>query len=157
MCFINGNNINFTIKTIIFLIVFCRYETWCFALREEHRLRVFKNRVLRRIFERKREKANGGLRNVDNEVLNNQHSSLNIIRVNKCKMMRCAGHVELLKEVINSYRILIRRPESNRPPERPRRSWEGRTGYETMGRIYLVQNKDQLQAIVNTAMNCQIS
>jgi hypothetical protein len=63
-------------------------ETWSLILREEQRLRVFENRVLRRIFGPKRDEAIGGWRRLHNEELNDLHSSPNIIRVIKPRRMR---------------------------------------------------------------------
>jgi hypothetical protein len=62
-------------------------ETWTLTLREEHRLRVSENRVLRRIFGPKREEVAGGWRRVHNEELHNLYASPNIIRVIKSRMM----------------------------------------------------------------------
>jgi hypothetical protein len=58
------------------------------TLREEHRLRVFENRVLRRIFGRKREEVTGGWRRLHTEELHNLYSSPNIIRMIKSMRMR---------------------------------------------------------------------
>jgi hypothetical protein len=58
----------------------CRNETWSLTLREEHRLRVFENRVLRRIFGPKRDEVTGVWRKLRNEELHNLYSSPNIIK-----------------------------------------------------------------------------
>jgi hypothetical protein len=68
-------------------------ETWSLTLREEHRLRVFENRVLRRIFGLKRHEVAGGWRKLHNEELRNLFSSPNIIRMIKSRRIRWAGHV----------------------------------------------------------------
>jgi hypothetical protein len=68
-------------------------ETWSLTLREEHRLRVFENRALRRFFEPKRDEVTGGWRKIHNEELHNLYSSLSIIIMIKSRMMRWAGHV----------------------------------------------------------------
>jgi hypothetical protein len=73
-------------------------KTWSLTLREEQRLRVFKNRVLRRIFGPKRDEATGEWRTLHNEELNDLYSSPNIIRVIKSRRMRWAGHVALWGE-----------------------------------------------------------
>jgi hypothetical protein len=63
------------------------------TLREEHRLRVFENRGLRRTFELKRDEVTGGWRKLYNEELHSLYSSPSIIRVIKARRMRWAGHV----------------------------------------------------------------
>ena len=68
-------------------------ETWSLTLREEHRLRVFENRVLRRILGPKRDGAARQRRKLHNEGLNDLYSSSNIVRVIKSRRMRWAGHV----------------------------------------------------------------
>jgi hypothetical protein len=85
-------------------------ETWSLILREEQRLRAFENRVLRRIFGPKRDKATGEWRRLHNEELNDLYSSPNI-RVIKSRRMRWAGHVALMGEKRRAYRILVGRPE----------------------------------------------
>jgi hypothetical protein len=60
---------------------------------EEHRLRVFENRVLRRIFGQNRDEVTGGWRELHNEELHNLYSSSSIIKMIKSRRMRCTGHV----------------------------------------------------------------
>jgi hypothetical protein len=67
-------------KTIILPVVLYGCETWSLTLREEHRLRLFENRVLRRIFGPKRNEVTGEWRKLHNEELHNLYSSLDIIR-----------------------------------------------------------------------------
>jgi hypothetical protein len=93
------------------------------TLREEHRLRVFQNRVLKRIFEPKRDEVTGGWRKLHNEELHNLYSSPSIIRMIKSGRMRWAGHVARIREKRNAYRILVGNPEVKRPLGRPRRKW----------------------------------
>jgi hypothetical protein len=68
-------------------------ETWSLTLREEHRLRVFKNRVLRRLFGPKRNEVTGEWRKLHNEELRDLYSSPSIIRITQSRRMRWAGHV----------------------------------------------------------------
>jgi hypothetical protein len=80
-------------KTIILPVVLCGCETWSLTLREEHRLRVFENRVLRRTFGPKRDEVTGGWRKLHNEELRNLYPFPNIIRMIESSMMRLAWHV----------------------------------------------------------------
>jgi hypothetical protein len=66
-------------------------ETLSLSLREEHRLRVFENRVPRRIFGPKRDEVTGGWRKVHNEELHGLYSSPSIVRVIKARRMRWVG------------------------------------------------------------------
>jgi hypothetical protein len=81
------------------------------TLTEEQRLRVFENRVLRRIFGPKKDEATREWRRLHNEELNHLYSSTNIIRVTKSRSMRWAGHVARMGEKRDAYRILVGRPE----------------------------------------------
>jgi hypothetical protein len=91
---------------------------------EEHRLRVFENRVLRRIFGPKRDEVTGEWRKLPNGELHNLYSSPDIIRQIKSRRMRWAGHVTRMGEGRNVYRFLVGKPEGKRPLGRPRRRWE---------------------------------
>jgi hypothetical protein len=112
-------------KTIILLVVLYGCETWSLTLREEHILRVFENRVLRRIFGPKRDEVTKGWRKLQNEELHGLYSSLSIIRVIKARRTRWAGHVACMGEVRGAYNILVGKLEGRRPLGRPRRRWEG--------------------------------
>jgi hypothetical protein len=68
-------------------------ETWSLTVREEPKLRVFENRVLRRIFGPKRDGVTGRWRKLHNEELHNLHSSPSIIKIIKSKRLRWMGHV----------------------------------------------------------------
>jgi hypothetical protein len=78
-------------KTVILPVVLYGCEAWFLTLGEEHRLRVFENRVLRKIFGPKREE-DGSWRKLRNDELHNLYSSPNIVRVIKLRV-RWAGHV----------------------------------------------------------------
>jgi hypothetical protein len=99
----------------------CGCETWSVTLREEHRLRVFENRVLRGIFGPKRDGVTGEWRRLHDKELNDLYSSPNIIQVIKSRSMRWAGHVACVGEGRGAYRILVGSLEGRRPLGRPRR------------------------------------
>jgi hypothetical protein len=112
-------------KTVILPVVLYECETWSLILREEHRLRVFENRVLRRIFGPKREE-DGSWRKLHNDELHSLYSSPNIVRVIKSRRLRGEGR--------GFYRVLVVRPEEKRPLGRPRRRWEDNIKTRSMGR-----------------------
>jgi hypothetical protein len=85
---------------------------------------VFENRVLRRLFEVKRDEVIGGWRKLHNEELHNLYYSPSTIRIIKSRRMRWAGHVAGRGENRSAYRIFVGKPEGKRPLGRPRRRWE---------------------------------
>jgi hypothetical protein len=95
-------------------------ETWSLTLKEEHRLRVFENRVLRRIYGPKRDEITGEWRKVHNGELHILYSSADIIRQIKSRRMRWVGHVACMGEVRNLSRVLVEKPEGRRPLGRRR-------------------------------------
>ena len=109
---------------IILPLVLYGCETWSPTLREERRLKVFENRVLRRVFGPKRDEVTGEWRKLHNEELNDRYSSPNIVRVIKPRRIRWAGHVARMGEGRGVYRVLVGKPEGKRPLGRPRRRWE---------------------------------
>jgi hypothetical protein len=109
------------IIAIILPVVLYGCETWSLTLREEHRLRVFENRFLRRIFGPKRDEVTGEWRKMHNEELHNLYSSPDIIRQVKSTRMRWAGHVARMGDERKVYKVLVGKPEGKRPLGRPRR------------------------------------
>ena len=95
-------------------------ETWFLTLREEHRLKVFENKVLRKIFGAKRDETTGEWRTLHNAELHALYSSPNIIRNLKSRRLRWVGHVAHMEQSRNAYRVLVGEPESRRPLGRPR-------------------------------------
>jgi hypothetical protein len=85
-------------KTIILPVVLYGCETWSLTLREEHRLGMYENRVLRRIFGPKRDEVIGEWRKLHNEELHDLYSSPSIISIIKVRRMRWAGHVARMGE-----------------------------------------------------------
>jgi hypothetical protein len=108
-------------KIITLPVDLYRCETWSFTLKEKHRLRVFENRVLRRIFGPKRDEVTGEWRKLHSGELHNLYSSPDIIKEMKSRRMRWAGHVAGMGEGRNVYRVLVGKTEGKRPLERPRR------------------------------------
>ena len=99
-------------------------ETWSLTLREERRLRMFENWVLRRIFGPGRDEVTGEWRKLHNEELNGLYCSPNIVRVIRSRRMRWAGHVERIGERRGVYRVLVGKTEGKRPLGRPRHKWK---------------------------------
>ena len=111
-------------RTIILPIVLYGCETWALTLTEERRFRVFENRVLRRVFGRKRVEVTGEWRKLHSEELSDLYSLSNIVRVVKSRRMRWAGNVARLGEARVVHRVLVGKPEGKRPLGRPRRRCE---------------------------------
>jgi hypothetical protein len=91
------------------------------TLREEHKLRVFEKKVLRRTFRPRRDEVTGDWKKLHNEELHNLYFSPNIIRMIKSRRMRWAGHVARMGETRNAYWIVVGKPEVKRSLGRPRR------------------------------------
>jgi hypothetical protein len=126
-------------------------------LGEEHRLRVFENRVLRKIFGPRREEE-GSWRKLHNDELHSLYSSPNIVRVIKSRRMRWAGHEER-----SVYRFFVVRSEGKRLLEGPRRRWEDNIkmniweiGTDEANWIRLAQDRDQWRASNSTVMNLRV-
>jgi len=96
-------------------------ETWSLTLREERKLRIFENMVLRRLFEPRRDEVTGEGRRLHNEELNDLYSLPNIVRVIKSRRMGWAEHVARMCEERGAYRILVGKTEGKRPLGKPRR------------------------------------
>jgi hypothetical protein len=131
-------------------------------LREEHRLTVSENRVLRRIFGPKRE-VDVSWRKLHNDELHSLYSSPNIVRVIKSRRMRWVGHVAHMRDGRGVYRVLAGRPEGKRPVGRPRRRWEDNIkldlreiGIDRANWIQLAQDRVQWLTCVNTVMNLRV-
>jgi hypothetical protein len=139
-------------ETIILPVILCGCETCFLTLREEDRLCVFDNRMLRRIPGPKREEVVRGWIRLHNEELHNFYASPYIIRLIKSRM-RWAGHAACMGEMRNTYKILVRTPKVQRPTGRPRHRGEDnirmdlrKIGWEDVDWIHLAQDRECLQA-----------
>jgi len=140
-----------------------RAYTWSLTLREERRLKLFENRVLRKVFGPKRDEVTGEWRKLHNEELNYLYSLPNIVRVVKSRRMRWAGHVARMGEDIGVHRVLVGKPERKRPLGRPRRRWEdnikinlqevggGRGDWKE-----LAQDRDRWRGLVGTVRDFRV-
>jgi hypothetical protein len=115
------------------------------------------------IFGPKRDEATGEWRKVHSGELQNLYSSPDIIRQIKSRRMRWAGYVAHVGEGRNVYRVLVGKPEGERPLGRPRRRWEDgikmdlrEIGWGGVEWIHLAQDRDHSQAVVNVAINSRV-
>jgi hypothetical protein len=150
-------------KTIILPVVLYGCETWSLTLREEHRLRVFENSVLRRIFGPKRDEVTGEWRKMHNEELCDLYSSPSIIRIMKSRRMRWAGHAARMGEKRKAYSLLVGKPLGKRPLGRPRRRWVDNirmdlreVGWGDVDWIGLAQDRNRWRALVNSVFNLRV-
>ncbi|KAJ4431962.1 hypothetical protein ANN_20571 [Periplaneta americana] len=130
---------------------------------ENLKLRVFENKVLRKIFGAKRDEVTGEWRKLHNTELHTLYSSPDIIRNIKSRRLRWAGHVARMGESTNAYRMLVGRSEGKRLLGRPRRRWEDNIkmdlrelGYDDRDWINLAQNREQWRAYMRAAMNLRV-
>jgi hypothetical protein len=133
------------------------------TLREERRLRVFENRVLRRVFVPRRDEMTGEWRKLHNEELNELYSLPNIVRVVKSRRTRWAGNVARMGEERAVHRVLVGKPEGKRPLGRPRRRWEDniKMGVQEVGGgredwMELAQDRDGWRALVSTVKKLRV-
>jgi len=139
-------------------------ETWSLTLREESRLRVSENRVLRRVFRPKRDGVTGEWRKLHNEELNDLYYLPNIVRVVKSRRMRWAGHVARMGEDRGVHSVLVGKPEGKRPLGRPRRRWENNIKMDLQeverGRgdwLELPEDRDRWRALAGTVRDFRVS
>jgi hypothetical protein len=136
-------------------------ETWSLTLREEHRVRVFENRVLR-IFGPKRDEETGGWRKLHNEELHNLYSSPSIFRI-KSRRMIWAGNVARMGEKRYTYRIFVGKPEGKILLGRPGRRWVDNIkmdlreiGWDGVDWTDMAHDRDQWRALVNTVLKLRV-
>ena len=110
------------------------------TLGEEYRLKVFENRVLRRIFGPKRDEVTGEWIKLHSEELNDLYTSTNNVRVKTSRRMRWAGHVAPMGEMRGVCSVLVGKPEGKRPLGRPRLRWEDNIKMDVQDMIVGVLN-----------------
>jgi hypothetical protein len=124
---------------------------------------VLENRVLRRIFEPKRDQVTGELRKLHYKELHDLYFSPRIIRIIKSRRMRWSGHVARMGEKRNAYRLLVGKPDGRRPLGRPIRRWVdnirmdlGEVGWGDVDWIGLAQDRNRWRAVVNSILNLRV-
>jgi len=150
-------------RTIILPVVLYGCETWSLTLKEERRLRVFENRMLRKVFGPKRDEVTGEWRKLHNEELNDLYSLPNIVWVVKPRRMRWAGHVARMGDDRGVHKVLVGKPEGKRPLVRPRRRWEDNIKMNLQevggGRgdcMELAQDRDRWRALVGSVRDFRV-
>jgi hypothetical protein len=125
---------------------------------------MFENRVLRRIFETKKDGVKGGRRKLHNEELHNLNYSPSKIRIIKYRRIRWAGYVARMGEKKNVYRLLVGKPEGKRPLRRPKRRWINNimmdlleTELDIVDWVGLAQSRYRWGALVCAVMNLWVS
>jgi len=97
---------------------------YTYVTTDEHKLRVFENKVLRKIYGSKRDEMTGEWRRLHNEELHGLYDSPDDVKIMKSRRLRWAGHVARMGKKRRLYSILVGRPGGRRPLGRPRRRWE---------------------------------
>jgi hypothetical protein len=110
-----------------------------------------------------RDEVTGEWRKLHNEELRDLYSSPSIISIIKSRKMRWSGHLARIGEKKNAYRLLVGKPEGNRPLERPRRRWVDNIrmdllemGWGDVDWIGPAQDRNRWRALVNSVLNLRV-
>ena len=138
-------------------------KSWSLTLREERRLRVLENRVLRRVFGPTRDEVTGEWKKLHNEELSDLYFLPNIVRVVKSRGMIWAAHGACMGERRGVHRVLVGKLEGKRPLGRPRRRWEDniKMDLQEVGGgcgdwMEFAQDMERWRALLSTVMNFRV-
>ena len=124
-----SKNIKLKICKKVFLpVILYGCETWTLTLREEKRLQIFENKVLRKIFGTRRDDQTGECIRLHNGELHDLYGKPNIIRIVESRRLRWAGHLTRMGNERGARKLLVGKPEGERPVGRPRMRWENIKG-----------------------------
>ena len=132
-------------------------------MREEKRLQVFENKVLRKIFGSKRDDQTGEWRRLHNGELNDLYEKPDIIRIVKFRRLRWAGHVTRMGNETGAWKLLVGKPEGKCPVGRPRMRWENYINHDLREMDYtrddwksLTEDREVLRSYVHAVMNLRV-
>ena len=150
-------------RTVILPVILYCCKSWSTTLADEHKLRVFENRVLGKIYGPKRDEMTGEWRRLHNEELHGLYDSPDVIRIMKSRRIRWAGHVARMGEKRRLNSIVVGNPEGKRPLGRPRRRCKNNirrnlreSGVRDENWFDLVQDRILWRTFVTAAMNLRV-